>query len=168
MLNGPQETLEDTFGESHTVVRNTAEIPKVKREILTSNKTLLGSVFEHSEETFHVYCNYREDSDKCKRVFQGGAEDTIIRLPSHVGEGPFARVVSMRKASANFKLPKHHLKHRSTDALDDNPVYEVKIDYEFSQVRQDRGHVNIRVDYTNLMEYWDEVTEAPAKRSRKS
>lgn len=166
MLNGPKETLDDHFGESYTVVRKTVDVPNAKRQILTTNKTKLEAVFDHTEETFFVYCNHKKDSDECGRVWAGGVEDTIIRLPAHVGEGPFARVVSMEPAPDDYQLPEHHVKHRSTDDIDENPVYEVKVDYDFAAVRQDRGHVNIRVDYTNLMEYWDEVTSAPAKRSR--
>ncbi|KAI9146996.1 Killer toxin subunits alpha/beta [Paramyrothecium foliicola] len=166
MLNGPRELLDDTFGETHEVVRQQKEKPKVKRSVLTTNQTLLESVFDHAEETFYVYCNYRHDSEACQRIFIGGAEDTIIRLPPHVGEGPFARLVSMEKAPSDYQLPQHHLQHRDTDGLTDNPVFEVKIDYDFARINAEEGHVNIRVDYTNLMEYWDEVTSSPAKRSR--
>lgn len=165
MLNGPDEMLDGHFGETHTVVRKQAEIPKVKREIFTTDRNKLESVFDHSEETFYVYCNHKSDSKECNHVWLGRVENTIIRLPAHIGEGPFARIVSM-EAAKDFKLPEHHLKHRSEDGIHDNEVYEVKVDYAFSEINADDGHINIRVDYTNLMEYWDEIVDAPAKRSR--
>ena len=160
MLNGHKEAIDDSFSETHTVVRRTAEIPKVKREILTNNKTLLDSVFDHSEETFHVYCNYPVGDDRYAQVWAaGGVEDTIIHLPDHIGEGPFARIVSMDPVK-DYHPGKHHLAHRSTSGIDENPIYQVKIDYNFHLARQDRGNVNIRVDYTNLLSYWKELTDS--------
>lgn len=162
MLNGPKEAIDDTFDESYTIVRRSAAVPNVKREILTTNKTQIDGVFDHSEEILHAYCNHPPGSEQCNAVFQGGVEDTIIRLPHHVGEGPFARIVYMKPVGPDASLPKHHLEHRSIDNLDGNPVYEVKIDYAFHEVRQDRGNVNIRVDFTNLLGYWEELTDSPA------
>ncbi|KAF7548173.1 hypothetical protein G7Z17_g7224 [Cylindrodendrum hubeiense] len=168
MLNGEKEAIDDEFGDTHTIVSRSALPSKRKREILTTNQTTLDNVFEHAEETLYVYCNYPPGSDKCNAVWSGGVEDTIIRLPAHVGEGPFARVVHMREANKNYKVPKHHLDHRSFNSLHDNPVYELKIDYNFHLVRDDRGPVQIRVDYTNLLGYWDEMTndEDTGKSSR--
>ena len=145
MLNGHKKAIDDTFGKSHTVVRWNAELPHVKREIITNNKTILDSVFDHTEETFYVYCNFPAGSEQCNAVWDGGVEDTIIRLPDHVGEGPFARVVSMEPED-HYPLPQHHLVHRSMDGLTDNPVYRLTIDYSFHLARQDRGDVNIRID----------------------
>jgi chitinase len=169
MLDGPDGSLDNDFASSQTVVRRSEKIVKTKRSILTSNQTVMDSVFDHAEETFHVYCNYPADSKECKRVFIDGAEDTIISLPPHVGEGPFARIVSMKEADGDFQLPDHHLAHRSLEHLE-NPVYEVKIDYNFQNIKlkRDDEPVQIRVDYTNLMGYWDEMTDSPASRMKRS
>ncbi|RYP24055.1 hypothetical protein DL765_000783 [Monosporascus sp. GIB2] len=167
MLNGAKEAIDDNFATSQTVVRRSANIPNRKREILTTNQTLIDQVFDHAEETVFVYCNYPPGSQECEAVFQGGAEDTIIRLPHHVGEGPFARIVSMEVAPHDYELPDHHLHHRSLDGLHDNPVYEVKIDYNFHLARQDRGPVQIRVDYTNLLGYWKELTDSKPSRIKR-
>jgi chitinase len=124
-------------------------------------------VFDHAEETFHVYCNYPAGSKQCERVFIDGAEDTIISLPPHVGEGPFARIVSMKLADG-YQLPDHHLHHRSLENIN-NPVYKVKIDYNFQDIKlkRDDDAVQIRVDYTNLLGYWDEMTGSPARRRKR-
>jgi chitinase len=169
MLDGPDGSLDNDFASSQTVVRRSEKIAKTKRSILTSNQTVMDSVFDHAEETFQVYCNYPADSKECKRVFIDGAEDTIISLPPHVGEGPFARIVSMKEADGDFQLPDHHLAHRSLEHLE-NPVYEVKIDYNFQNIKlkRDDEPVQIRVDYTNLMGYWDEMTDSPASRMKRS
>lgn len=167
MLNGAEEAIDDTFDKSMTVVSASAAPPKTKREILTNNQTLIDKVFEHAEETFYAYCNFPPGSIQCESLFAGGAEDTIIRLPAHVGEGPFARVVSVEPASGQeFELPGHHTRHRLEKRLSGNSVYKFKIDYNFHLARQDRGPVNIRVDYTNLLGYWNELTDSPPSRSR--
>ncbi|KAK1841138.1 Killer toxin subunits alpha/beta 1 [Colletotrichum chrysophilum] len=162
MLNGEEEAIDDNFQKSYTVVRRTVSVPRVKRDILTKNQTVLERVFEHVEETFQVYCNFPPGAEECEAVWSGGAEDTIIRLPDHVGEGPFARVISMMPVGNDYQLPKHHLQHRSLDGIHDNPVYEVKVDYNFHLARQDRGPVQIRVDFTNLLGYWSELTDSEA------
>ncbi|WQF83340.1 Putative glycoside hydrolase family 18, catalytic domain, glycosyl hydrolase family 18 (GH18) active [Colletotrichum destructivum] len=167
MLNGQKEAIDDNFGSSHTVVRRTAAVPNVKREILTTNHTLIDAVFDHAKETIYVYCNYPAGSHECDSVFEGGAEDTVIRLPPHVGKRPFARIVSMELASDGYQLPTHHVRHRSLDGLHDNPVYKVHIDYNFNMVRQDRGPVQIRVDYTNLLGYWKELTDSKPSRVKR-
>ncbi|KAI8181125.1 hypothetical protein K4K51_002076 [Colletotrichum sp. SAR 10_75] len=154
MLNGEEEAIDDNFQKSYTVVRRTVSVPRVKRDIWTKNQTVLERVFEYVEETFQVYCNFPPRADECDAVWNGGAEDTIIRLPDHVGEGPFARVISMMPVGNDYQLPRHHLQHRSLDGIHDNPVYEVKVDYNFHLARQDRGPVQIRVDFNNLLGYW--------------
>ncbi|KAJ6060310.1 hypothetical protein N7444_002164, partial [Penicillium canescens] len=91
----------------------------------------------------------------CEKIFRKGAEDTIIKLPDHVGEGPFARVVSMTPASHTYELPHHHIRSRSLEN-NENDVYELKIDYNSHLIKRDDGPINMRIDYTNLLPYWDE------------
>jgi hypothetical protein len=48
-------------------------------------------------------------------------------------------------------------------------VYALKFDYNFHAIKRDDEQVNIRVDYTNLIPYWDEMTDSPAtKRKRRT
>ncbi|KAJ5372784.1 hypothetical protein N7517_004790 [Penicillium concentricum] len=168
MLDGPEGSIDNDFSSSQTVVRRSPIVSKAKRSILTTNQTIMDSIFDHAEETFHVYCNFPVGSKECERVFIDGAEDTIISLPHHVGEGPFARIVSMKLAEDAFQLPGHHLQHRSLERIS-NPVYEVKVDYNFQDIKlkRDDDAVQIRVDYTNLMGYWDEMTNSPASRMKR-
>ncbi|KAL6228914.1 hypothetical protein BDW75DRAFT_226010 [Aspergillus navahoensis] len=128
----------------------------------------MDEVFDHSEETLHIYCNYPAGSRECERIFINSAEDTIIQLPDHIGEGPFARIVSIKPAHKKYKLPNHHVEHRRVKR-NKNPIYEVKIDYNFHLIHPKRADkpVNIRVDYTNLLGYWDEMTNLPASRMKR-
>ncbi|GAP93031.2 putative chitin- type 1 [Rosellinia necatrix] len=172
MLNGPEGSIDSSFATTNTIVRQEAEVPRVKRSLVTYNKTVMDSVFDHSEEVFQMYCNFPADSDECRRIWIDGAEDTIVRMPDHVGEGPFARIVSIREIATDkhgFELPAHHIEHRTLHGIHDtNPLYEVKVDYNFMAIKSKRDDepVYLRVDYTNLLGYWDEVEAADPSRKR--
>ncbi len=165
MLDGPPGSLDNDFPTTQTIARRQVEVPKRKRSMLTTNRTILESTFDHSEETVYIYCNHKQNSPECQRLWLNGAEDTIIRLPSHVGEGPYARVVSLNLAELEFDLPKHHVQARSL-AGNVNPVYKLTFDYNFHLIKRDET-VDMRVDFTNLVGYWDEVTDTPARKQRK-
>ncbi|KAL8782914.1 MAG: hypothetical protein Q9213_005026, partial [Squamulea squamosa] len=165
MLDGGPGSLDNQFPNSHTITRRTVEISKSKRSILTTNSTVIKSTFEHSEETVYVYCNFPQDSPECQQVWHKGAEDTIIRLPAHVGEGPYARIVSMEIAEPEYQLPLHHVQARSLEG-NNNPVYKMKFDYDFHLIKRDEV-VNMRVDFTNLLGYWDDLTDEPASKRKR-
>lgn len=165
MLDGPPGSLDNDFPSSNTITRRTIEIPKRKRSIPTRNNTILDSNFEHAEEIIYVYCNYPQDSPQCQKIWYKGAEDTIIRLPDHVGEGPYARVVSMELAEGDYQLPKHHIHSRSMEG-NTNFVYKIKFDYDFHLIKRAEP-VNMRVEFTNLLGYWDELTDEPASKKLK-
>ena len=162
MLDGAAGSLSDTFDSDFTVARRDEHFSTAKRSLITTNKTLIDTVFEHSEETLYVFCNHPNGSPKCENIFYRGAEDTIVRLPNHIGEGPFARVVSMIPAEESYVLPTHHLVKRSAQG-NSNPVYKVVIDYNFHLIKR-TDPVNMRVDFTNLLEYWGDVTDTPARK----
>ncbi|KAL4861164.1 hypothetical protein BDV12DRAFT_204280 [Aspergillus spectabilis] len=168
MLDGPEGSINNSFVDTQTVVCRSATIPKVKRLVLTTNQTLLDLVFDHHEEAIYIYCNYPAGSRECDQIFINGAEDTIIHLPHHVGEGLFARIVSMQLAYDKYQLPDHHVEHRRSKR-NNNLVYEVKINYNFHKIIPKRADelVNIWVDYTNLLGYWDEMTNSPASRMKR-
>ncbi|KAK0717316.1 hypothetical protein B0T26DRAFT_675641 [Lasiosphaeria miniovina] len=46
------------------------------------------------------------------------------------------------------------------------PNHRMKIDYEFGAIKRDSGPVNMRIDFTNLLDYWEDVTDTPAKVRR--
>ncbi|KAK4982524.1 hypothetical protein LTR50_007699 [Elasticomyces elasticus] len=166
MLDGPTGSLDNDFPTSHTVIRHPPNTSVKKRSILTPNSTIIGATFKHFEETIYVYCNFPQSSPECQKIWYKGAEDTIIKLPNHIGEGPYARVVLMDVAEPEYRLPKHHVQARSLKG-DTNAIYRLKFDYDFHLSKRD-DVVNMRVDFTNLLGYWDEITDTPAKAKRDS
>ncbi|EGX88796.1 bacteriodes thetaiotaomicron symbiotic chitinase, putative [Cordyceps militaris CM01] len=163
MLDGPEGSIDHSFSTTYSVVRKKRDVPLKKRSYLTSNQTTLDSVFDHAEEVFQIYCNFPEGAEECRRLWIDGPENTILRLPSHIGEGPFARLVYIKEldAETHQRLPRHHLEHRAAASLH-GPVYEVKIDYAFHEIvpKDANKPVRMRVDFTNLHGYWDEMDEA--------
>ncbi|KAI7407956.1 hypothetical protein KC336_g13253 [Hortaea werneckii] len=164
MLDGPPGSLDSDFGNSHTITTRDADPPLVKKSMITSDERVLNSTFDHAEETVYVYCNYPEHSHRCQKVWFKGVEDTIIKLPNHIWEGPFARIVSMEPAPRDHALPAQHIRARSL-ARNTNTVYALKFDYNFHLSKRD-DPIEMRVDFTNLLEYWDEMTDAPATKKR--
>lgn len=166
MLDGPPGSINDAFHTQFTVLTDEEPVSHKKRSIITTNQTILDTVFDHAEETIRVYCNHPADSKECRKTFYKGAEDTIIRLPDHVGEGPWARIVRMEPEPTS-SLPAWAIRKRGLTA-NQNGVYVLKFDYNFHLIKRDDGPVNMRVDYTNILPYWDEITDSPVKRRKRS
>jgi chitinase len=114
MMDGPKGSISNSFSKTFTVVSRHEPINVKPRSLLTTDKEVLDNVYTHSEETIRVYCNYPANSPQCRDVFYKGAKDTIIRLPHHVGEGPWARIVSMEpEHTLSEELPEWIHKKRS-------------------------------------------------------
>jgi hypothetical protein len=122
MLDGPPGSINNAFHHDFTVLTRDEPLKIRPRALITSNATKLDAVFEHAEETVRVYCNHPPDSQECRRTFYRGAEDTIIRLPHHVGEGPWARIVSMEPDHSPPPLPSWVIRKRQ-DAANSNGKY---------------------------------------------
>ena len=165
MLDGAPGSLDNDFPNSHTITTRSVGVPKVTRSLLTTNSTIIDSTFEHSEEIVYVFCNFPQESKECQKVWYKGVEDTIIKLPAHVGEGPYARIVSMQLAEPEYQLPRHHVESRSLEG-NTSPVYKLKFDYDFHLIKRD-DVVNMRVDFTNLLGYWDDLTDEPASKKKR-
>jgi hypothetical protein len=54
-------------------------------------------------------------------------------------------------------LPAYHLNKRALKKHTSR-VYRLTFDYDFAAIKREDATVNIRVDYTNLIPYWDEMT----------
>lgn len=169
MLDGPPGSIAKQFGKQFTFL--TDEEPKkiVPRSFVTTNQSIIDATFDHVEESHLVFCNHPHDSQHCKEIFHKGATDTIIKLPHHIGEGPYARVVSMTPESSPPSLPAWAIRKRDTSGVPRNGIYRLKFDYNFAAIkRADDEKVLMRVDYTNLKDYWDTVTDEPTKRKKRS
>jgi hypothetical protein len=169
MLDGPPGSIAKEFNKQFTFV--TANEPRniVPRSFVTNNHSVLDATFDHSEEEHLVYCNYKHDSPHCGEIFHKGAIDTIIKLPHHIGDGPYARVIGMDPVEQPSTLPAWTIRKRDEAGVHRNGIYRLKFDYNFHAIkRADDEQVFMRVDYTNLKDYWDDITDEPTKRRKRS
>ncbi|KAF2473995.1 chitinase A1 [Lindgomyces ingoldianus] len=171
LLDGDEGALQGNFPRDYVFVHDDDGTgnPIKRRETLTrDDPDLMDWTFEHEEGTHLVYCRSGRE-EHCEKIFMDNAYDTIIALPRHIGSGPFARVVSMDPVDET-ELPPYHIRKRSA-ADHTSRVYKLVFDYHFENIRREDQTVNIRIDYTNLVPYWDDMTgtESPkgtTKRSR--
>lgn len=84
MLDGAAGSLSDTFDSDFTVARRDEHFSTAKRSLITTNKTLIDTVFEHSEETLYVFCNHPNGSPKCEifsiaaqKILSSGSQITL-------------------------------------------------------------------------------------------
>jgi hypothetical protein len=168
MLDGPPGSIAKQFSKQFTFVTENEPRDIVARSFVTTNPSVVDATFDHVEEEYLVYCNYRHDSHHCNEIFHKGSVDTIIKLPEHIGDGPYARVVSMEPEEAPPTLPAWTIRKRDASGIHKNGLYKLKFDYNFHAIKRgDDEQVFMRVDYTNLKDYWDEVTDESLTKKRK-
>ncbi|KAF3229694.1 hypothetical protein TWF106_000082 [Orbilia oligospora] len=166
MLDGPEDALQSQFPDDFEIIhKDDADPAKLKKRssLLTEDKETLDNTFTHEESTHLVYCKVGR-TDSCKRIFKNAAADTIIKLPNHIGSGPFARVVSMEEV-IDEDIPAHHKMKRSNEN-NNHTIYKLTFDYAFHLIKRDTT-VHMRMDYTNLVRYWDEITDEPGPSKKK-
>ncbi|KIM33069.1 hypothetical protein M408DRAFT_326729 [Serendipita vermifera MAFF 305830] len=95
----------------------------------------------------------------CDQLFEGGEENTIIRLPENCAGGPFARVVKSWIPD-DQTLPTR-LAKRQLDA----PVRALTLDFDFSRIPVSNGKVWITASATNSKAQRDALSQSAAKRS---
>ncbi|KAF9480694.1 hypothetical protein BDN70DRAFT_992496 [Pholiota conissans] len=109
-----------------------------------------------------AYCSkpMNESGTGCGHVFIGQAQHTIVKMPSSCGKGPYARVVGLDVHSDQNALPAMHnsLKPASES------VHLLNFDYNFLAIPESNGPVYMRVDASDLPDYWDEVVDSPPER----
>ncbi|KAF2004069.1 glycoside hydrolase family 18 protein [Amniculicola lignicola CBS 123094] len=165
VLDGDENSLQGKFPRDFAFVHEDDGTgkPIKKRELLSrEDPDIMDWTFEHEVSEHLVYC-HKGHEENCEKVFIDDAKDTIIALPRHIGSGPFARIVSMEPVEEKH-LPVYHMHKR---ALHRNPstVYKLVFDYNFAGIKQRADStVNIRIDYTNLVQYWDTMTGEESDR----
>ncbi|KAJ3559300.1 hypothetical protein NM688_g427 [Phlebia brevispora] len=135
----------------------------------SSDWVITGCTDSAEYQVVTAFCSKLESdpSSGCGAVFEDGAENTVVKMPSTCGAGPYARLALLQVNNSLALSP-------SLSALKpaENPIYEMHFDYEFNRLSETRdatdGDVLVRVDATNLPGYWSEIDTAdpssPVKR----
>ncbi|KAF8531281.1 hypothetical protein JB92DRAFT_3105427 [Gautieria morchelliformis] len=96
--------------------------------------------------TFQMTCSGASNQTRyCGHVYQGGAANTIVRLPENCGKGPFARIVS---ASNKTTIARGVTNSTANATIAGTPF--VTLDYNFAQIPTSRGKASFAVTSTNL------------------
>ncbi|KAH7101754.1 hypothetical protein BKA62DRAFT_164821 [Auriculariales sp. MPI-PUGE-AT-0066] len=105
-----------------------------------------------------AYCSKDIKGSQCSHVLLGGAEHTIIKMPSDCGRGPIARIHALELHPNPPKLKLSKLGQAVTKP-DSEAVYQLTFDYEFNEVPEDNGPIYFRSDVTDMPGYWDEIID---------
>jgi chitinase len=118
------------------------------------------------EHTVRMVCNDHTADSNCHKIGLGhGVPGTILQMPKGCGPGKYAVAKSMVPAPGkdHTKLLPRHLSHLA----DLQPVvYELTFDYDFHRVPRDLGNTQMRIDFSNQDEYWDDIVAGSVSRKR--
>lgn len=115
------------------------------------------------EHTVQMVCTDFSENSNCHKISLGkGVPGTILQMPKGCGPGKYAVAISMEPA-------KHQLipRHLASRVPSKGVVYDLKFDYDFSRVPRGMGNTQMRVDFSNQDNYWDEVVAASPSKKRK-
>jgi hypothetical protein len=159
MIDGDPSAYDESLVDQWSFLTDEDELTKRDLKVHKRNSIFetREDTFDNVEEVYHIRCSAMafSNSTACLSIFQGGAANTIVKMPKDIGAGPYARVVRL----VPLGTTKRDIHPRaSTD------TYELTVDYDFeaaSASEEEKGDVNFRVDYTNLLEYWYALSALP-------
>uniref|UniRef100_A0A093VIR1 chitinase n=2 Tax=Talaromyces marneffei PM1 TaxID=1077442 RepID=A0A093VIR1_TALMA len=167
MIDGDPEAYDESLVDQWSFLVDEEQL--TKRSLKMHERR---SIFEYRDDTFdnevevyHIQCSttFINGTSGCMSIFQGGANNTIVKMPKDIGAGPFARVISLVPVGSTGKSGRSNILPRSS-----TDTYELTVDYDLAGASAERsGDVNFRVDYTNLLEYWKDITDTPSKRRKR-
>ncbi|KAK4442906.1 hypothetical protein QBC34DRAFT_479340 [Podospora aff. communis PSN243] len=118
------------------------------------------------EQTVRMVCADTSEASNCGKIHLGhGAVGTIVEMPDGCGPGRYA-VVKAMELSSNQQLP-DHLTKRGIETGEHAPIYDLTFDYDFRRVPRDLGDTQMRIDFSNEPEYWDNIVAKAAQTKKK-
>lgn len=131
-------------------------------DILNCHET---DTVSEAPQTVQVVCTDVSEDSNCYKIGLGhGVPGTILAMPPRCGPGKYAVAVSMLPAAnqSDHILPKHLVKRLSHKPV----IYDLTFDYDFRRVPRDLGDTQLRIDFSNQENYWDEVVAAAASKRK--
>ncbi|KAF8449898.1 hypothetical protein BDZ91DRAFT_702718 [Kalaharituber pfeilii] len=164
LMDGAEDSFQGSFGNNWVFMEEDSDDTwNLKKRDWAEKRSLKfrNDTFDNEVEHFRVFCPHGSESELCTAIFKGRVEDTIIGMPPGIGAGPYAHIVRFEK-SKNQSLSRRALRWRRRNSEQrEDVVYDLVVDYDFASINGDgKGPVQFRVDFTNLVEYWDAVTTA--------
>ncbi|KAH7173118.1 glycosyl hydrolases family 18-domain-containing protein [Fusarium flagelliforme] len=123
-----------------------------------SGITLSGS------QSVRIFCSNDSNESNCDDMLEGGLEGTVLRMPDNCGPATYVIAQSL-KVSEDQSLPVHLAKRKP----DDREVLDLIFHYDFKRVKRSDEKIYMRVDWSNVAGYWDEIVAAsPDENSKRS
>ncbi|KAK4106016.1 carbohydrate-binding module family 24 protein [Parathielavia hyrcaniae] len=120
---------------------------------------------QHNETyTARFVCMDDSADSNCDDIHLGGAEGTIVKLPSDCGFAGHGVVHTIEPATDRDFAMSHDLRAR---APPNATVHELSFSYDFSRVKraEKSDPIYVRIDYGTQNHYWHDFVDEPADTS---
>jgi hypothetical protein len=113
---------------------------------------------EHRQTVRYICLNDGAGSN-CNDMLLDGIEGTVLKMPENCGPGTYA-VAHKVGQSPNQSRPAHLLGISGQ-------VMELTFDYNFGLVKRDGGDIFLRIDYSSVPSYWDDIVDEPGSLKKR-
>ncbi|KAH8812331.1 family 18 glycosyl hydrolase [Xylogone sp. PMI_703] len=108
-------------------------------------------------QTVKAVCTDDSADSNCGVIFTGtGVKYTVVELPRGCSVGRYVVAISL-EPSEDHRMPQKLVKR----GLSNKPVYDFTFDYNFNAFEKRDSSVKVRIDYSDVPGYWDEVILPP-------
>ncbi|EIW77830.1 hypothetical protein CONPUDRAFT_145980 [Coniophora puteana RWD-64-598 SS2] len=109
-----------------------------------------------------AYCSKQMNATEsgCSHVFKGATEHTIVSMPKSCGLGPYARIAKLEPHS-DQELASQFVKEGIPAG---EQLYHLQFDYAFDAIPEDNGPVYMRIDASDIPDFWDNIVDSPPER----
>ena len=116
-------------------------------------------------QTARIACMNDGEDSNCDDILLDGVEGTIVKMPENCGPGQYAVARSL-EASHDQSIPGHVLQHGKRESS--RAVMDLTFDYDFNLLKRADEEIYIRIDYSNVFGYWEDIVAADGVKSKRS
>ncbi|KAF4332668.1 bacteriodes thetaiotaomicron symbiotic chitinase [Fusarium beomiforme] len=115
-------------------------------------------------QSVRIFCSNDGNESNCEDMLEGGLEGTVLRMPDNCGPAAYVVAQSLT-VSEDQSLPYHLAKRKPVQ----KQVLDLEFHYDFKRVKRSDEKIYVRVDWSNMGGYWDEIVAAsPDGNSKRS
>ncbi|KAF5671745.1 hypothetical protein FHETE_3958 [Fusarium heterosporum] len=121
------------------------------------------SITESGRQTARIFCSNDDLDSNCDDVLEGGIDGTVVRMPDGCGPGSYVVAHSIMR-SEDQRLPGHLVKRMPPG----KEVMDFEFSYDFGLIKRGADDIYLRIDYSNMPGYWEEIVDRPGYVSKRS
>jgi hypothetical protein len=115
------------------------------------------------KQTTRLVCMDDSEDSNCDDILLDGIEGTIIKMPENCGPGTYAVAHSL-ETSANQEAADHILAGKPFR----RSIMDLTFHYDFSLVKRADEPVYLRVDYSNVYDYWKTIVDSDGEKRKRT